>query len=306
MNNQPVVSIIVVTVNTPTLTKSCLESVVKNSSVPYELIVVNNSRARSIRRCLKKFPRLRVIQNSKNLGYTKAANQGALESRGEFLCFLNSDTLVPPRWIERLLEAARLPRVGAVSPLREWKQYRRTWPSKKPEAIEASTLLIDEAFRRWYGGRVKSVRWLHGFCLMIPRTVMTCVGLFDERFFFGWEDIDYSVQLRLKGYQLLKVKSLFVYHQGGASSSVEKRKQLVKRTEKCFLSKWNSLFNAKHRDARTIFAEVDRKVTKSRVLQYLYRRHAGSTSRTSPWAKPDTHRLIVNAVRRRKKTPINS
>ena len=267
---QPTVSIIVVTVNTPKMTRACLESVIRHTTVPYQLIVVNNSPAGAIRKCLKTFHNIEIIQNPKNFGYTKAANQGALHSSGEFLCFLNTDTLVPPRWAERLLEAVRLPQVGAVTPLVDWKQCGSAGPFRKaktPEAIEASTLLINQAFQKWYRGHVKSARWLCGFCLMIPRTVMTCVGLFDERFFFGWEDIDYSLQLRLKGYRLLKARSLFVYHQGGASSSVKKRKQLVKKTERRFLSKWNSLLNTKHRDSLAVFASVDRRVAKSRLLQ---------------------------------------
>ena len=270
MVKRPTVSIIIVTVNTPKMTRVCLESVIRHTTVPYQLIVINNSRAGAIRKCLKTFPGIEIIQNPKNVGYTKAANQGALHSSGEFLCFLNTDTLVPPRWIERLLEAARLPRVGAVTPLVDWKQYGRRGPfkeAKDPEAIEASALLIDQAFEKWYRGHVKSVRCLFGFCLMIPRVVMTCAGLFDERFFFGWEDIDYSLQLRLKGYRLLKVKSLFVYHQGGASSSVKKNKRLIKKAEACFLAKWNSLFHTQHRHYLGIYGEVDRKVAKSRALQ---------------------------------------
>ena len=104
MADRPLVSIIVATINTPRLTRACLRSVIKNTSIPYELIAVNNSRASAIRQCLQEFKgkSLRVIQNPRNLGYTKAANQGALVSRGEYLCFLNSDTLVPPRWLERL------------------------------------------------------------------------------------------------------------------------------------------------------------------------------------------------------------
>src|SRR3989338_3199761 len=172
---RPTVSIIVVTMNTPKMTRACLESVILHTTVPYQLIVVNNSHAGAIQKCLKTFHNIEIIQNPKNVGYTKAANQGALHSSGEFLCFLNTDTLVPPRWVERLLEAARLPRVGAVTPLVDWKQSGSKGPfkeTKDPEAIEASTLLIDQAFQKWYRSDVKSARWLCCFCLMIPRVVM--------------------------------------------------------------------------------------------------------------------------------------
>jgi len=256
-SSRPVVSIVVVTVNTPAVTQACIESILRHTTVSYELIVINNSRARSIRKCLKKFRGIKIIQNKKNLGYSKAANQGAIESNGKFLCFLNSDTLVPPRWMERLLKAARLPGVGAVSPLSEWETYRRLGSPQNQNA-EIFTELADMAFQQWYKNRLKNSRWLCGFCFMIPRSVMACQGLFDERFFFGWEDIDYSLQLRLQGYRLLKVASLFVYHRRGASSSAKRHRLLVRRAEKLFLSKWSLKFNKKFSKDCDVFAEVDR------------------------------------------------
>ncbi len=275
----PTVSVIVVTMNTPKITRACLDSVRRHTTVPYELIVVNNSRGRAIQDCLKKFNGIHLIQNPKNLGYTKAANQGALRSRGEFLCFLNSDTWVPPRWLERLLDAARLPGVGAVSPLSEWEKYHRLWPSENQAVLENSTVLTDEAFQKWHAGRTKMARWLCGFCLMIPRVVMARLGFFDERFFFGWEDIDYSIQLRLKGYRLLKAESLFIYHKCGASSSVSKHKKLVREAKKRFLSKWSAAFGVRLRSDKAVFVKVDRRVRQGSKDQPL-RKKTGSRKRS--------------------------
>lgn len=137
MSAQPLVSIIVVTVNTPELTHACLESITRNSSVPYELIIVNNCTALRIRRILKTFPVTRLIQNKENLGFAKAANQGALAARGEYLCYLNTDTQVPPGWLERLLEGIRRPGVGAVGPLSQ-ENYGNAihWPPANLPANE--------------------------------------------------------------------------------------------------------------------------------------------------------------------------
>ncbi len=258
LSKRPVVSIVVITVNTPAVTQACIKSILHHTTVPYELIVVNNSRARAIRKRLKTFCGIKIIPNKKNLGYARAANQGAAASRGKFICFLNSDTLVPPHWMERLLKAAKLPKVGAVSPLSEWETYRRLGPSKIQNAM-TFTQLTDLAFQKWYKNRLKKARWLSGFCLMIPKAVMLWHGFFDEQFFFGWEDIDYSLRLRLEGYKLLKVESLFIYHRRGASSSVKRHKLLVRRAEKAFLSKWSLKFNKKFSKDRDVFAEVDRR-----------------------------------------------
>ena len=73
---------------------------------------------------------------------------------------------------------------------------------------------------------------------MIPRAAMTRVGPFDERFFFGWEDVDYSLRLRLAGYRLLRVPSLFVYHRWGGSVSLARQRTLFREAGHQILLKW--------------------------------------------------------------------
>ncbi len=239
MLNRPVVSIIVVTMNTPKLTGACLESVIQNTTVPFELIVVNNSPGQTIKKHLKKFKDTRVIQNQKNLGYTKAANQGALRSRGKYLCFLNSDTVVPPKWMERLLAAAQKPGVGAVGPVSNAISWTRDWLTGLP-ANETTASLIDETFQRWYKNDADPISWLGGFCLMVPKKVIDRVGPFDERFYFGWDDLDYSVRLKLKGYRLVRLKNLFVYHKKGGSTSDLMKSNRLNQDARCeFFLKWH-------------------------------------------------------------------
>ena len=260
---QPLVSIIVPTLNTPHLTGACLSTVVKNTTIPYELIVVSNSRAWSIRECLKKFKAIRIIQNPKNMGYAKAANQGIRASRGKFLCFLNSDTLVPPSWIGRLLEVARKPGVGAVGPTR--RPYGFEWPLWDLATREAITVFIDrEVQRRYRGDGAQETLILCGFCLVIPKPVLNRVGLFDERFFFGWEDTDYSLQLRMRGYRLLKVNSLFVHHLvGGSPVRRETRREWTQQAERQFLAKWRSLLNPNLADSKAVLAWINRRLRRS-------------------------------------------
>ncbi len=254
---RPLVSIVIATLNTPRMTETCLNTVVKNTSVPYELIVINNSCARSIQECLAKFKDIRIIQNPRNLGYTKAANQGVRVSRGKYLCFLNTDTCVPPRWMERLLEAFRNPGVGAAGPMSQDSGVQYTWSTSRPEDLEILTLLTDEASQRLYSNSSEIVPRLWGFCWVIPRSVMAQVGLFDERFFFGWEDIDYCLRLRFHGFQLVRRKSLFVHHQRSGSATVQQRSRLVLQTERSFSKKWCSILNLPPSDYRTIFRVAD-------------------------------------------------
>lgn len=229
--------------NTPGMTAACLRSVVRNTSVPYELIVINNSRARTIRRCLRRFPSARVIQNPKNFGFSRAANQGIVSARGQYLCLLNTDTLVPPQWLERLLEAIQKPGVAAVGPASE-ELYGH--PEGKPRPFsfspdnEEKTAQADRIFQRRSRNQLESVPFLYGFCLLLSRVAMAGIGLLDEGYFFGLEDIDYCLQLRIHGYRLLRVHSLFVHHHQGASSTPERRRRLVNQSENYFVHKWTT------------------------------------------------------------------
>ena len=232
------VSIIMVTLNTPRMTQECLKSVLQNTSLPHEIIVVANSRHPAILRALRQFPKIRILQNQRNVGYTKAANRGARASSGKYLCFLNSDTLVPSRWLERLLSVLQQPGVGAVAPLSKKHGYPYDWPPKFLPIREETVSLTDQAVERWNKNRTEEVKSLWGFCLLLTREVMWNVGFFDERFFFGCEDVDFSLRLQLHGYRLLRANHLFIHHQLGGSVSVKRHDQLIAKSLFLFLKKW--------------------------------------------------------------------
>ncbi len=263
MSPPPLVSIIVITLNTPRMTAACLRSVVRNSSVPYELIVVNNSRASGIRRCLRRFPSTRVIQNPENFGFSRAANQGIVSARGQYLCLLNTDTLVPPRWLERLVEAIQKPGVAAVGPASE-ELYGplegKPWPFPFSPDNEEKTAQVDRIFQQRNRNRMESVPFLHGFCLLLSRIAVASTGLLDEGYFFGLEDIDYCLQLRIHGYRLLRVHSLFVHHQQGASSTPERRRRLVDQSENYFVQKWTTPLSRPGIDFSILFRQLNQKI----------------------------------------------
>lgn len=242
MTDRPLVSIIVVTMNTPRLTRSCLKSVIQNTLVPYEIIVVNNSRAKKIRQCLKKFQSIHIIQNSRNVGYARAANQGALKSRGEFLCFLNSDTWVPPGWVLILLDAAKKPHVGAVTPTTNNYGYPNSRNFKKMLKQSDYAARITRHLVKRYENQVEPISVFCGFCVLIPRVVIMRVGLFDERYYFGGEDHDYSLRLLLQGYRIVRAKSLFIFHSVGGSSSTQRHRRLEEEAWRKFVDKWARFF----------------------------------------------------------------
>ena len=255
--------------NTPRMTAACLRSVIRNTTVAYELIVINNSQAQPIRKMLRRFPQARVIQNRENKGFSKAANQGIEASRGRYLCLLNTDTLVPPGWLERLVEAIQKPGVAAVGPASNELYGRlgeKPWPFSFSSDSPEKTNLIDRQFQRRYRNKLESVPFLHGFCLLLSRVAMVSIGPLDEHYFFGLEDIDYCLQLRLHGYQLLRIHSLFVHHRQKASASPERRRQLVEWAEGHFIQKWTTPLDPPGTDFATLLRQLNRKIPLRREI----------------------------------------
>jgi 2-polyprenyl-3-methyl-5-hydroxy-6-metoxy-1,4-benzoquinol methylase len=115
-NDQPKASIIIPVYNKWLYTYNCLRSIANNTSdVPYEVIVVDNASEDETGEWLDRIENLVVIKNNENEGFIKACNKGAGAARGEFLVFLNNDTVVLPGWLSALIGTLQgEPSVGAV------------------------------------------------------------------------------------------------------------------------------------------------------------------------------------------------
>ena len=108
MNENPLVSIIILNYNAGKLLLNCIESLSKLTYENVELIVVDNvSTDNSQNDCKRKFPQIKLIQNQENFGYCGGNNIGIKEAEGEFLVILNPDTIVESDLINVLLEAYR-------------------------------------------------------------------------------------------------------------------------------------------------------------------------------------------------------
>lgn len=104
--DMPLTSVIIPVYNNLKLTVKCLNSIYSaGTSVPFEVILVDDASKENIRSLARDFPGLRVVRNEANLGFLRTANRGAEEARGEYLLFLNNDTEVLPGWLDELAVA---------------------------------------------------------------------------------------------------------------------------------------------------------------------------------------------------------
>jgi hypothetical protein len=250
-------SILIINWNTKDLTINCLNSIQKNlSDIDHEIIVVDNASSDCSVRAIKgRFSEVRLIENISNLGFSKANNQAYSISKGEFILLLNSDTLIKPHSIGKMLEymqnnhevgicGARL-----INPDGTSQRSIGTYPTFKKYLI--NNLPFD--FMKPYGWNEKfknsltingqkkpfHVDVVPGACLMTRRKIIDEIGFLDERFYFYSEDVDYCYRVKQASWQIVCLPEVEVIHFGGQSSSKDVNRFLLEsvKSRKHFFSK---------------------------------------------------------------------
>jgi len=241
----PLVSIIMLSLNQVEWTKRSLESVKTYTDLPYEIIVVDNGSEKETLQHLLDFARtedrIRIISNSENRGFAAGNNQGLTIARGDYFLLLNNDTLVTPGWLRGLLDVfQRFPNTGIAGPMSNCVAGLQLIPSARyrdSEEMEAFAAYWRYMYRR----QTILVESVIGFCMLIRRAVVEAIGGLDEIFGKGnFEDNDFCLRARLKGFEVRIAKDVFIHHQGSLTFSSEKidYSRAMKRNWELFKAKW--------------------------------------------------------------------
>jgi GT2 family glycosyltransferase len=237
------ISIVILTLNQMALTQACLESIRRHTPEPYELILVDNGSTDGTLDYLRLQPDVILIENGENKGFAKGCNQGFERSSGDYIMFLNNDTVVTANWMTHLLRALDAdPRIGMVGPVSNFVSGHQ-----QVEVTYTSLDGLDDFARAHmdsHSGIYMDVRLLIGFCMLTKRSVLEEVGLFDEIFGYGnLEDADLSLRLIRSGYGLRVVQDSFIHHVGSVTSGSLPEVSyatLMQRNSEIANKKWNA------------------------------------------------------------------
>jgi GT2 family glycosyltransferase len=229
-------SIIIVNHNVRYFLEQCLLSVGRAAEgLAYEVIVVDNASRDDSRGYLTaRFPGVRFLWNDDNVGFGRACNQGMAVSSGQYILFLNPDTIVPEDCFRRCLaHMAAHPRAGALGVRMHdgsgvfLRESKRSYPSPSTAFLKLSGLSslfpASPLFARYdLGHRDAFVSCpadvLAGAFLMVRRSALSVTGGFDERFFMYGEDIDLCWRLRQAGFENLYFADAAILHFKGESN----------------------------------------------------------------------------------------
>lgn len=238
------IDVVVCVYNALEYVKNCLQSVLMNSPRDRTHIYLVNdgsdeATSNYLRQIAEQHNVVTLIESKQNRGYTRSANIGLRASTADYVVLLNSDTIVPEHWLDRLIECGESDeRIGIVGPLSNAASYQsvpdiRTaqgdWAvNQLPDSVTIDDMaakvreLSERAFPRAY--------FINGSCYTIKRKVIEAIGLFDEQAFpIGYgEENDYSIRARQAGFELAVADHAYVYHAKSKSFGHERRKELAR------------------------------------------------------------------------------
>ncbi|GGB10943.1 hypothetical protein GCM10011511_38150 [Puia dinghuensis] len=229
-------SVIIVNFRVKYFLELCLHSVEKAvRSLEAEIIVVDNhSGDDSLDYLRPRFPAVRFIANKENLGFGRACNQALAQANGEYILFLNPDTILPEDFALHCLSfLVAIPRIGGLGVRMVdgsghfLKESRRGFPTPWVGFCRLTGLSAlfprSRFFSTYYLGHLPAnaphpAPVLSGACLWVSRAILDKVGGFDEQFFLYAEDIDLSYRIENAGYRNFYYPGTTIVHFKGEST----------------------------------------------------------------------------------------
>ncbi len=268
----PVFSIIIPVYNNAIYTFNCLKSILKHTKIPYEIIIVNDCSTDETSKMLSLIKNIKIIHNKENKGFIESCNIGAKESHGEFILFLNNDTMVTENWLENIQKTfEKFSDVGIVG-------VKLIFPDGKLQ--EAGSIIFSDGSAWNYGkfddptnpeyNYIKKVDYCSGACIAIRKKLFFEVGGFDENLKPAYyEDTDLAMQIREKNLHVYYQPFSIVFHfegitSGKDTSSGTKKYQEINKTK--FINKWKNVLLSNHYPPGTSLFIAREKIDKGIIL----------------------------------------
>ncbi len=213
---EPLISIIIVNWNGRALLEECLQSLEDQTFQDFEIILVDNGSTDGSAEWVRShYPLVRLLALKTNTGFSAGNNAGLKLARGEFIALLNNDTKAEPGWLEAL--------------------YQCILTDQSIAACDSMVLYYDRPDLIWSAGGIYTIagsvspRWYRqpaegksqepqdvfvavACAALYRRSVIREIGFFDEDYFNGYEDVDWSFRARLLGHRIINVPAARVRH----------------------------------------------------------------------------------------------
>lgn len=269
----PKVSVIIPVYGKEKYTLNCLESIsINQPTLPFEIIIIDDDSPGHSWKLLQSVKGIQLIKNKKNKGFIESCNLGAKIAKGEYLYFLNNDTLVTKYWMEELYNTfCNLPNTGLVG-------SKLIYPDG---SLQEAGGIIWKDGSAWNFGKyqdshnptyeyLREVDYCSGASIMIPKNLFLKLGGFDEIYKPAYcEDADIALKIRQFGYRVLYQPKSIVIHLEGITSGTDLSEGVksfqVANTKKLY-ERWNEILANYQSNGQ----EVDQAKDRSHLYRVLY------------------------------------
>ena len=210
------VTVAVVSHNGGQVAPACVESVFAQTARPAAVLFVDNASTDGTpERIAERFPEARIVRRPVNDGPNPARNLGIVRSEHDLVLLVDDDTVLAPTCLEELLAAARARPDGALWAPRIVYHDRRDTIQLEGVFMHylSEAILLNPERPLAQGAReIVPIDLAAGICLLVRKQAALAIGLFDEYYFFGRTDGEFTFRLSLAGHRLYAVPAAVCWH----------------------------------------------------------------------------------------------
>ena len=215
MEDNPLVSIIILNYNAGELLLNCVKSVFDTNYNNFEVIVVDNvSNDNSHKKCKEKFEKIILIENEKNYGYCEGNNCGIRNAKGEFIVILNPDTIVEKNWLNHFINAQKENGDGLYQP-KILSLYEKNVLQSTGNMIQ----LFGFGYAKDKGvldqrrtEKISKIGYASGTCLFTSKNLLNEIGFLDPFIFLYHDDLELGWRAAQLGFKSYYVPESIIYH----------------------------------------------------------------------------------------------
>ena len=206
--------------------RSSLDSIRKLDYSNKEVLVVDNgSTDASLNTISNEFPDFRLLKNSENLGFSAGMNIGIKESRGDLILLYNNDAIAHPASLSKMVETILSKnKIGMVGGLILYNKPNDViWSCGGKLDLVTGTIWSDGLGQKIFAKKplqknlVADVDYLSGCVLLIRKEVIQKIGLLDDAYLIGGQDLDWCLRARRAGFECVLNPSAIIWHIGSYS-----------------------------------------------------------------------------------------
>ena len=251
-------SIVIVSYRCWSRLDTCLKSIASQQMENIEVIVVDNNSADGLAHSfMSNHPQVTFILQDINGGFSQACNRGARDAQGDWLLFLNPDSILRPDTLEPLIQKVTQEPSWKLIGIKQLNDHGKdtqphglflkwwnVWPSIR---ILQQLLNLSKSKHRWSKDSISYPDWISGAFVLIRKKDLEELGGWDERFWMYYEDMDLSKRAADKGWLRVMYNELVCTHSHGGSSRINPEVKAITKTEVIlsaikYLKKYNSPF----------------------------------------------------------------